>query len=366
MKIIFIASAASIHSLRWLKFFSNKKEFEIEWITFAEPTHQTKEEYEFLRRKIIIHNFRNLRGIFKALKSLLNFKKKLIHIHYLGWHSLLLLFVNNFNSKIILTPWGSDIQNIKFGLKKIWLKYIFTKCSFVICDSERLKKTSIKLGAKKHNIMISMFGVDVNEYKSKRQIFTDLPNIFIGSNRRLETIYDVKTFIESAKIICEKKNNLMFLIAGEGSLEKIYKRYVEKNKLQNYVKFLGSLNKKEMIDFYNKLDIYISTSLSDGGLSSSIAEAMSFKRIVLVTKNSDNLNWIKEEESGFLFDEKDSKSLVEKIEKIITSIDKSKIKQISENSRELIKNKYSYTKEMGKTDSIYKNLFESFTSKIIR
>ena len=34
------------------------------------------------------------------------------------------------------------------------------------------------------------------------------------------------------------------------------------------VKFLGSLNKKEMIDFYNKLDIYVSTSLSDGGLSS--------------------------------------------------------------------------------------------------
>ena len=230
MKIIFIASAASIHSLRWIKFFSKKNEFEIEWITFAEPTHQTKEEYELLRRKIIIHNFNNLRGIFNALKSLVNFKK-IIHIHYLGWHSLLLLFVNNFNSKIILTPWGSDIKSIKFGLKKIWLKNIFTKCSFVICDSERLKETSTKLGAKKKNIMISMFGVDVNEYKSKRQIFTDLPNIFIGSNRRLETIYDVRTFIESAKIICEK-NNIMFLIAGEGSLEKIYKRYVEKNKLK--------------------------------------------------------------------------------------------------------------------------------------
>jgi len=366
MKIIFIASAASIHTLRWIKFFIKNKDFEIEWITFAHPNHQTKNEYELLKSKVLIHHFKSFKGIFNSLKSILNSNKKLIHIHYLGWHSLLLLFVNNFNSKIILTPWGSDIKSIKFGLKKIWLKNIFTKCSFVICDSERLKETSTKLGAKKKNIMISMFGVDVNEYKSKRQIFTDLPNIFIGSNRRLETIYDVKTFIESAKIICEKKNNLMFLIAGEGSLEKIYKRYVEKNKLQKKVKFLGSLNKKEMIDFYNKLDIYVSTSLSDGGLSSSIAEAMSFKRIVLVTKNSDNLNWIKEEESGFLFDEKDSKSLVEKIEKIISSIDESKIKQISENSRELIKNKYSYTKEMGKTDAIYKNLFESFNSKIIR
>ena len=42
MKIIFIASAASIHSLRWIKFFSKKEEFEIEWITFAYPTIKLK------------------------------------------------------------------------------------------------------------------------------------------------------------------------------------------------------------------------------------------------------------------------------------------------------------------------------------
>ena len=61
-------------------------------------------------------------------------------------------------------------MNIKFGFKKIWLKYIFTKSSLIICDSERLKKKSIELGANEQNIFISMFGVDVNEYKNKRQI----------------------------------------------------------------------------------------------------------------------------------------------------------------------------------------------------
>ena len=202
-----------------------------------------------LKRKILIHNFKNIKGIFNSLKSILDFQKKLIHIHYLGWHSLLILFVNKLNSKIILTPWGSDIKSIKFGLKKIWLKYLISKSSFIICDSERLKKTSIKLGANKKNIFISMFGVDVNEYKNKRQIFADLPNIYIGSNRRLDKIYDVHTFIESARIICQKKNNIIFLVAGEGPLEEVYKKYVYKNRLQQKIKFLGSLNKKEMIDF---------------------------------------------------------------------------------------------------------------------
>ena len=49
-----------------------------------------------------------------------------------------------------------------------------------------------------------------------------------------------------------------------------------------------------MHDFYNKIDIFVSTSLSDGGLSSSIAEAMSFERVVVATNNSDNSLWIKD------------------------------------------------------------------------
>lgn len=365
MKIIFIASAASIHSLRWIKFFSIQQNYEIEWITIASPTHQTEREYEILKNKISIHHFKTFKGAYKTIKSLLNIKNKLIHIHYIGWHSLLLLFLNKFNSKIILTPWGSDILSKNFGFKRMWLKYIFTKSSYIICDSERLKKESIKLGANKKNILISMFGVDINEFKSSRKIFSDFPNIFIGSNRRLDTVYDVKTFIKSAKIICRKRKNINFLVAGDGPLIEEYKRYVCENKLQSNVKFLGSLNQSEMINFYNKLDIYVSTSLSDGGLSSSIAEAMSSKRIVLTTKNADNLYWIREEENGFLFNEGNSIDLAERIEKIISLRDKEKIYSIARKARELIKNKYSYLKEMKKTDFIYKKLLESSKKKEI-
>ena len=51
--------------------------------------------------------------------------------------------------------------------------------------------------------------------------------------------------------------------------------------------------------FYNKIDIYISTSLSDGGLASSIAEAMSFERLIIISNNSDNKIWIKNNINGF-------------------------------------------------------------------
>ena len=65
-----------------------------------------------------------------------------------------------------------------------------------------------------------------------------------------------------------------------------------------------------MLEFYNKIDIYISTSLSDGGLSSNVAEAMSFERLVFVANNSDNQNWITNGVNGFLFENKNFSQLV--------------------------------------------------------
>ena len=111
-----------------------------------------------------------------------------------------------------------------------------------------------------------------------------------------------------------------------------------------------------MLNFYNNLDIYISTSLSDGGLSSSIAEAMSFERIVIVTNNSDNKMWIEDKVNGYLFKSGDYKELVKLIEKIIKN--KKENTLIGNSARQIIKKKYSYEKEMNKVRSIY-NLFKN-------
>ena len=125
--------------------------------------------------------------------------------------------------------------------------------------------------------------------------------------------------------------------------------------MSSNIKFLGLLDKKEMIEFYNKIDIYVSTSLSDGGLAASIAEAMSFERMIIISNNSDNKFWIKNK-NGYLFESKDHKSLTKLILQSIDQKDSS-IK-IAESSRDLIINKYSYQKEMGKVFKKYKQILD--------
>ena len=122
--------------------------------------------------------------------------------------------------------------------------------------------------------------------------------------------------------------------------------------MKKNIKFLGLLNKNQMIDFYNSIDIYVSTSLSDGGLAASIAEAMSFERLVIASNNSDNKIWIRHGKNGYLFKTGDYESLSALI---ISAIDnKEDSLRISKSSRNLISEKYSYSKRNEKgTRKIY-------------
>ena len=158
--------------------------------------------------------------------------------------------------------------------------------------------------------------------------------------------------MKAAKSICEVRRDVFFLIAGDGSQK--LQNFVNHHKMNSHIKFLGLLDKEEMIEFYNKIDIYVSTSLSDGGLAASIAEAMSFERMIIISNNSDNKFWIKNKKNGYLFESRDNKSLARLI---LQAIDQKEASiKIAESSRDLIINKYSYQKEMGKVIKKYKRI----------
>ena len=46
MKILFIASAGSIHSIRWINYFVYKRKMQITWITLSNPNNTTIKEFE--------------------------------------------------------------------------------------------------------------------------------------------------------------------------------------------------------------------------------------------------------------------------------------------------------------------------------
>ena len=350
MEIIYLASLNSIHTRRWVNFFSDINNSKVYCISF-------KKNKEKINKNIRIYQLNGLlffKNFFKAIFLLRSRKNCIVHVHYLGWNSLLLLFTNK-NQKIILTPWGCDLyENKKNSLKRLWLKFILSKCDFIICDSRKLLKTAIKIGFKKNKAEIIAFGTDTYKYKNYKTAFKNKKNneiIKIGTNRNMEKIYDPLTLLKSANYLRRKSKNFKFYISNDGSLRASLEKYIKVNKLQATIKLIGKKIGKENIDFYNSIDIYVSTSLRDGGLSASIAEAMACERIVIVSDNSDNSKYIKHGISGYLFKNKDYKQLANLIE--IAAKNKSGSLEIASEARKVIIDKCNYHKEMEKVKNIY-------------
>ena len=90
LEIIYLASLDSIHTIRWINFFSELKEYNISCIS-------NKKINTNINKNVSIYQLKGIKIISIFLKSinLLSSKKKeIIHVHYLGWNSLLLLFAS--------------------------------------------------------------------------------------------------------------------------------------------------------------------------------------------------------------------------------------------------------------------------------
>ncbi|MFH1258041.1 MAG: glycosyltransferase family 4 protein [Candidatus Micrarchaeota archaeon] len=81
------------------------------------------------------------------------------------------------------------------------------------------------------------------------------------------SLYAVKGWefmLDCFEELLKRERNATLLIAGDGVQEKELKRRVEGSKLRGHVVFLGKVNLKDLNDYYNACDLYVSGSPYEG------------------------------------------------------------------------------------------------------
>jgi glycosyltransferase involved in cell wall biosynthesis len=355
-KILFLCSIQSIHSQKWINYFKNSYDvtiisFDIEKKFFKE----NKNKIKFL----IFNRFKNkyLNCIMSILyiffrKIEIN-KYDVVHMHYIGLMTLIIFFFKT--NKLILTIWGSDINiNFKNLFKKFFVINSLKQAQIITTDSHGIKK---KLKNEKitnsGKIKIINFGVDVSFFK--RQIIKpNKKNLTILSLRNHYPIYNNETILMTCDYLNKKNISFKCLIFGTGPSTPNYLDYIKKNNLDDKVFLLGRYDKKKIINIISSSQFYISTSLSDGGIAASTAEAMLLEVCCIISKNSDNSRWIKNGKNGFLVSNYDYKKIAEII---IKYKNKQKILvKMGKQAKETISKYNNYNLEMKKVDLIYKNI----------
>ena len=175
-------------------------------------------------------------------------------------------------------------------------------------------------GQKNHSEIFKIDGVGVNlsrfqpcTFEEKNTLRADLGysekdyiiTVVAELNKNKNQIMLVKSVPELAKII----PNLKILLIGNETLP-IVREFVQKEKLEKYVEFLGYRRDVEKLTMMS--DVAFSASLREG-LPVNIIEAMACGLPVVVSDNRGHRSLIKDKETGFIFSPKSEKKMTDAI-----------------------------------------------------
>ena len=356
MKIIYLASTESIHSIKWISFFENIGH-EICVVSLFPDRPEGLKTVQFEHLEQPTHLFGWISAVVKLRRIIKNFRPDIMHTHSAGTYGLLAL-LSGFRHKV-LTVWGSDIilNSQKFFLSAI-TKRILKNNILITTDASHMIAKLMGLGVEQENIKLINFGVDVEKFKPKFDNSVHIKNKYnlgvgpcIISTRNFEEIYDVGTLIEAAKLVLIEFPDARFYLGGRGSKKHQLEKLIRDLNVNEQVQFLGFIENDELPDLLSLMDVYVSTSLSDAGIAASTAEAMSCGVVPVITDVYDNSDWVLHGRNGLLFHPGSSQDLAHKLISIL------KMKTKSHNgmkilAREKIVNNNNYFVEMKKMEDL--------------
>lgn len=366
MKICYFANAASIHTVRWVKYFADRGH-EVHLVSIKTYGNDRAENVNLHLLKVfcpqirivsyiifLVYSVTQIRGFLRKLNP------DILHTHYIpvyGFLGALSCF-----HPLVVTAWGSDVLiNPKLSRARKWaVEFALRRADLITCDAEHVKAALVGLGAKPAKINLINFGIDVQKFtpgpKDEELIrklgISDSPVII--SLRSLEPIYDIDSLVNAVPLVLKEVSEAKFLIAGRGSQEAKLRELAKSLGVDGSIKFVGFIPNDELPRYLRVADVCVSTSLSDAGIAASTAEAMACELPVVITDFGDNRKWVEDGENGSLVPLRNPEVLASRILALLS--DKEKRIKFGQVGRRVIEERMNIEKEMQRMEMLYEQL----------
>lgn len=196
--------------------------------------------------------------------------------------------------------------------------------------------------------------VDTHKYTSHIAV-NERQNIigFIGRHKKEKGIIE---FLEAAKLITTIRNDVLFLVGGNGEM---YEYVIEKGKQiresnNAIINIVGFIDNNEMPKYLNKLKILVLPTVHNEGLPTIILEAMACGVIVLSTGVGAISDLIIDEQTGFILNDVHPDCIAEKI---IYVLEHKELHIIASNARLKIEEKYTYSEAVKRWKNIVERIY---------
>ena len=303
----------------------------------------------------------DITAFMKIYKIIKKNKFDLIHIQtskasFLG--ALAAKFTKNNNVVFSAHGYNSAHATMNFLSDKFYLylrKIIVNNSIFIAVASQTVKNFIInntKADSKKVEVIYTGVNFEKFSYERRNSKQGNKNKFIIGSCGRLIEIKGHEFLIRAAKLVIGERNDINFLIYGDGPLKKYLNDLIIELKMEKnfIIKDFTENISEQMIDF----DIYVQPSMMDS-FPLAPCEAMAMGIPVITTKVGGFPEMVNQGVNGYLVDFNDCNDLKNRILDIINDSDKRK--KFGINAYEHAVKNFNWSHVANKYDEIYKNIF---------
>lgn len=227
------------------------------------------------------------------------------------------------NLPLVVVSWGSDILLDCAQCPDLKAKAMLAleRASVVLVDCQAVAKTITSWLPELRATVISFpWGLDLSRFATlpvpaSRELRKSLGwegcDVFV-STRSWEANYGIQSLIEAFALIVPKAPRARLLLVGDGSLRPEIMGMISSHGLRDHIHAPGRIDEHELPVMYGAADVYISSSFCDGS-SISLLEAMASTKPVIAHHEFGNLDWVLQDENGWLVDCRNSAELAKAI-----------------------------------------------------
>jgi glycosyltransferase involved in cell wall biosynthesis len=227
--------------------------------------------------------------------------------------------------------------------KKTVSYYYVEKLAFIISDVIVTNSNAglIAKRAPKDKSVVIYNGYDYQRQNNIKDIQTirkelDINTPYIISMAsRIAPQKDIDMLVNTARILLNERDDITFLMIGDGPQLEYYQEYIKKNKISN-LKFTGYRNDVESI--INASTVCVLCSKHAEGVSNSIMESLAAGKPVIATRSGGTSEIIYNGENGYIVEPSDFHMMASKIKDIIDNINL--YNHLSKRAKEIINEKF--------------------------
>ncbi len=251
---------------------------------------------------------------------------------------------------------GEGIAGRIAGLyNQTFLKIVLKAAAQIIITQPKYLDLSPHLKKFRNKIKVIPNGVDVEKFRSM-DVEKEENTIFFLSVLDAFHRYKGLEYLLGALKLIKDEMKIKLIVGGEGKLLDYYKKMADSLGVGDSVDFVGFVDDEEIVEYYNKCDVFVlpSTSFVQEGFGIVLLEAMACSKPVISTHIVGMANGIKEDNSGIIVKPRDSKALADAIVKILQ--DEEGARERGKNGRRLVEEKYTWKNVRKSIEDVYSEI----------